>query len=64
MDFIEVVEALKIIKRHCQETPGCKQCRLHAKDDATTCGVSPRGNTPARWKFAVDAETIVPSIFK
>lgn len=64
MDFIQVIHALKTIKEHCVETPSCKQCRLHSKADETTCGVSPRGNIPARWEFDVDAEIRVPSIFK
>lgn len=64
MDFIQVIESLKTIKRLCQETPDCKQCRLHVKDDVTTCGVSPSGHIPARWDFDVDAEICVPSIFK
>lgn len=64
MDFLEVLESLKTIKKHCQETPDCKQCRLHSKEDKTSCGVSPTGSLPARWIFDLDAETIVPSIFK
>lgn len=64
MDFIQVIHALETIKKHCQETPGCKQCRLHSKEYETSCGVSPKGNIPARWEFDVDAETHVPSIFK
>lgn len=64
MDFIQVIESLKTIKRLCQETPDCKQCRLHSKDGETSCGVSPRGYIPARWEFDVDAEISVPSIFK
>ena len=64
MDFIQVIEALKTIKRHCQETPDCKQCRLHSKHNESTCGVSPHGVIPARWEFDTDKETIVPSIFK
>lgn len=64
MDFIQVIDALKVIKKHCQEMPECKQCRLHSKDYETTCGVSMVGNIPARWEFDVDAEIRVPSIFK
>lgn len=64
MDFLDVLSALEVIKRHCQETSDCKQCRLHSKHNASTCGVSPYGVIPARWEFDVDAETIVPSIFK
>ena len=64
MDFIEVLESLKTIKKLCQETPECKQCRLHSKNDKTACGVSSTGMIPARWEFDLDAETIVPSIFK
>ena len=64
MDFIQVVHALKTIKKHCQETPDCKQCRLHSKDDKTSCGVSPTGMVPARWEFDLESEEIVPSIFK
>ena len=64
MDFIQVIHALKTIKKHCQETPDCKQCRLHSKEGNTSCGVSPRGFIPAQWEFDVESETIVPSIFK
>lgn len=64
MDYIQLLHALETIKKHCQETPECKQCRLHSKEDEISCGVSPRGSIPARWEFDVDAETIVPSIFK
>ena len=64
MDFIQVIHALKTIKKHCQETPDCKQCRLHSKDDVTSCGVSPSSSIPAQWEFDVDAEISVPSIFK
>lgn len=64
MDFIQVIESLRTIKTLCKETPECKQCRLHTKDDATTCGVSTKGNIPARWEFDLESETIVPSIFK
>ena len=64
MDFIQVIESLRTIKKLCQETPDCKQCRLHSKDDVTTCGVSPKGNIPARWEFDLESEEIVPSIFK
>lgn len=64
MDFIRVIHALKTIKKHCQETPCCKQCRLHSNEDENSCGISPKGNIPARWEFDVDAEIRVPSIFK
>ena len=64
MDFIRVIHALKTIKKHCEETPDCKQCRLHSKEDETSCGVSPRSSIPAQWEFDVDAEISVPSIFK
>ena len=64
MDLIQVIHALKMIKKHCQETPDCKQCRLHSKEDETSCGVSPTGNIPARWEFDLDKEITVPSIFK
>lgn len=64
MDFIEVVEALKVIKRHCQETPDCKQCRLHTKYDSSKCGISDSSVIPASWEFDLESETIVPSIFK
>lgn len=63
MDFMDVISALEVIKRHCQETQKCEECRLHSKDDVNACGVCPNGNIPARWEFDVDAETIVPSIF-
>lgn len=64
MDFIQVVHALKVIKKHCQETPNCERCRLHSKEDATKCGVSPRGSIPAQWDFDLETEITVPSIFK
>lgn len=64
MDFIQVIESLRTIKKLCQETPNCKQCRLHSKEDVTSCGVSSSGSIPARWVFDVDAEISVPSIFK
>lgn len=64
MNFIQVIKSLRTIKRLCQETPACKQCRLHDKVDENTCGVCPSGNIPARWKFDEDEETTVPSIFK
>ena len=64
MDFIQVIHALKTIKKRCQETPRCECCRLHKKNEPATCGVSPKGCIPARWEFDVDAETSVPSIFK
>lgn len=64
MDFIQVIHALKTIKKHCQETPTCEQCRLHSKEDGMSCGVCPSGSIPAQWEFDVDAEIRVPSIFK
>lgn len=64
MYFIDVISALETIKRHCQETQDCKECRLHSKHNASTCGVCPYGVLPSQWEFDVDAETIVPSIFK
>lgn len=64
MYFIDVISALEIIKRHCQETQDCKQCRLHSKHNASTCGVSSHGVLPSSWEFDRDTETIVPSIFK
>lgn len=64
MDFIQVLESLKTIKKLCQETPECKQCRLHSKEYETSCGVSPTGMIPARWEFDLESEEIVPSIFK
>ena len=64
MDLMDVLSALEVIKRHCQETPHCKQCRLHKKNEPDTCGVCPRGSIPAQWEFDVDAEISVPSIFK
>ena len=63
MDFMNVISALKVIKRHCLETHDCKQCRLHSKHNASTCGVSTYGVLPARWEFDEESETIVPSIF-
>lgn len=64
MDFIQVIHALKTIKKHCAETSDCKKCRLHSKECVTSCGVSPRYHIPARWEFDLDSETHVPSIFK
>lgn len=65
MNFMDVLSALEIIKRHCQETPQCESCRLHSKKDPYKCGVcSYYDCIPARWEFDVDAETHVPSIFK
>lgn len=63
MDFIQVINALKMIQNHCIETSDCKQCRLHSKHNVSTCGVS-HSSIPDRWEFDVDAEIIVPSIFK
>lgn len=64
MDFMDVLSALEVIKRHCQETPDCKQCRLHKKDEPDACAVCADCYIPARWEFDVDAEISVPSIFK
>lgn len=64
MDFIQVVHALKVIKKHCQETKDCKQCRLHTKYDRSTCGVSSTSIIPASWDFDLETEITVPSIFK
>lgn len=64
MDFIQVIESLRRIKKLCQETPDCKACRLHSKEDETSCGVCHSGSIPARWEFDIDAEITVPSIFK
>ena len=64
MGFIQVIHALKTIKKHCQKTPRCVSCRLHSKHDENSCGVCPSGNIPARWEFDVDADISVPSIFK
>lgn len=64
MDFIQVVHALKMIKKHCQETKVCKHCRLHTKYDKSTCGVSSTSIIPANWEFDLESEITVPSIFK
>lgn len=64
MDFIQVIESLRTIKKLCQETTKCEQCRLHSKESKDSCGVSPRGSIPAQWEFDVDAEIRLPSIFK
>lgn len=64
MDFIQVIHALKTIKKHCQETPRCESCRLHSKYDASKCSVCADSFIPSRWEFDVDAEISVPSIFK
>ena len=64
MDFIQVIHALKTIKRHCQETPNCERCRLHVGKDPVKCGVCPDGCIPAQWEFDLESEETVPSIFK
>lgn len=64
MDFREVVEALKIIREHCQGKTQCSQCRLHTKKDDKTCGVAAKDTSPSRWSFDLDPEESVPSIFK
>lgn len=64
MDFIQLLHALRTIRKHCKETPHCSGCRLHSKDDVNTCGVSPNGNIPAHWEFDVESGANVPSIFK
>lgn len=64
MDFREVVDALKIIKKHCIEKPNCQTCRLHTKKDDKTCGVSAQFTSPSQWDFDLDPEESVPSIFK
>lgn len=64
MDFIQVIHALKTIKKYCQETPRCESCRLHSKNDPSKCGVCADCFIPSRWEFDVDAEISVPSIFK
>lgn len=64
MDFTDVISALEVIKRHCQETPKCEDCRLHSKYDASKCSVCADCFIPARWEFDVDVETHVSSIFK
>lgn len=64
MNFREVIESLRTIKKLCQETPACKKCRLHSKEDEDLCGVCHSGSIPARWEFDVDADITVPSIFK
>ena len=64
MDSIQVIESLRTIKKLCQETPDCKKCRLHSKEDDKTCGVAAKGASPAIWDFDLDPEESVPSIFK
>jgi hypothetical protein len=64
MDFIQVIHALKTIKKHCQETPRCESCRLHSKNDPSKCGVCQFTFIPANWEFDLESEPIVPSIFK
>jgi hypothetical protein len=64
MDFMNVLSALEVLKRHCQETSKCEDCRLHSKYDASKCAVCADAFIPSRWEFDVDAETTVPSIFK
>lgn len=64
MDFIQVIHALKTIKKHCQETPKCEGCRLHSKYDASKCAVCADGFIPANWDFDLESEITVPSIFK
>ena len=57
--FVQVIHALKTIKKHCQETPRCESCRLHSKEDVTKCGVSPVCQIPSRWEFDLDKEITV-----
>lgn len=64
MDFIQLLHALRTIRKNCKEMPHCSCCRLHSKDDVNTCGVSHDGKIPARWEFDVESGTNVPSIFK
>ena len=64
MDFIKVLESRRIIRSYCGSMDECEQCRLHAKDDGTSCAVSRDGNIPVDWDFDLDTEVIVPSIFK
>lgn len=64
MGFMDVLSALDVIKRHCQETVMCENCRLHKKNEPSTCGVSPKGYIPANWEFDLESEETVPSIFK
>lgn len=64
MDFREVVEALRIIRKYCQGKTICAQCRLHTKNDVNTCSVSAYGMAPSSWDFDLDPEESVPSIFK
>lgn len=64
MDFMDVISALEVLKRHCQETSKCKNCRLHSKYDETKCAVCADGFIPSRWKFDLESAEIVPSIFK
>lgn len=64
MDFREVVESLRIIRRYCQGKQSCEKCRLHSKEDSSLCGVSVKGVVPSTWEFDLDPEESVPSIFK
>lgn len=64
MDFREVVDALKIIRTHCQGKTHCSECRLHTKKDDNTCGVAADGTLPSQWEFDLESEITVPSIFK
>lgn len=63
MDFIQVIHALKTIKKHCEESNHCRKCRLHSKHDVTKCGVC-RDGIPQHWEFDLESEETVPSIFK
>jgi hypothetical protein len=64
MDFMDVISALEVIKRHCQETTKCEDCRLHSKYDASKCSVCADGFIPANWDFDLESEITAPSIFK
>ena len=64
MNFMEVVDALKIIQTYCRGKTNCQHCRLHSKRDDKTCGVSEEGIAPSSWDFDLDPEESVPSIFK
>lgn len=48
MDFMDVLSALEVIKRHCQQTELCENCRLHKKNEPSACGICPDNCIPAR----------------
>lgn len=63
---MEVYDALKILRRHCENQPHCCRCILHKLDDPDSCAIAEYGVTPSRWKLDenVKQSLVVKSIFK